>query len=121
MSHDLNGTAPKAVKRTSEDLLREVDELNEGVKALALNLAIYLAKARSRSKGGVLDKLEPEFIRLVNGAVKAVQEMASLLNAARNSETMVFDPPGSEGREYELDVKLQAIAMQCNKILSELK
>ena len=73
MSHDLNGTAPKAVKRTSEDLLREVDELNEGVKALALNLAIYLAKAKEQSAD--LSRLEPDFVKLVNGTVKVVQEL----------------------------------------------
>jgi hypothetical protein len=104
----------------SRDLVREVSDLNEQVKTLALNLAIYLAKARSKGVR-TLDRLEPEFIRLVNGTVKAVQEMTALINAAGESQTPIGDPSKGRVPEYELDVKLQSIAMQCKKIVGDLE
>ncbi|MCB2230587.1 hypothetical protein KQH82_07720 [bacterium] len=102
------------------DLVAEVDQLNEQVKTLALNLAIYLAKAKSKNPSVQLERLEPEFIRLVNGTVKVVQEMTVLLNAAKNTEVMAYDPPSGKQVEDHLSVRLQAIARQCASILRDL-
>ncbi len=104
----------------ARDLVSEVDQLNEQVKTLALNLAIYLAKAKSNNPSSRLERLEPDFIRLVNGTVKVVQEMTVLLNAAKNREVMAYDVPSDRQLEDHLSVRLQAIARQCAKILEDL-
>ena len=56
-------------------IIDEVDSLAEQVKDLALNLALYLARARAGSGGGTVNRLEPQFIRLVNGTVRVVREL----------------------------------------------
>lgn len=109
-------------KRTPQpdDLINEVDELNEEVKSLALNLAIYLAKAKKQHPGIGLERLEPDFIRLVNGTVKVVQEMTSMLNAARSGiseETpLAVDRPLHD----QLEIKLRSISELCSRIVSRL-
>jgi hypothetical protein len=99
-------------------IIEQVDELNEEVRVLALNLAIYLAKAKSKSHQ--LSRLEPDFIRLVNGTVKVVQELAAIINAARNLDVMVNDlvdqPPGTD----PIEIRLNAILEQCNHIMESL-
>lgn len=107
-------------KAPETDLVSEVDLLNEQVKTLALNLAIYLAKAKSKNPSATLERLEPEFIRLVNGTVKVVQEITVLLNAAKNREVMTFEAPSGNQIEDHLSVRLQAIARQCAKIIHDL-
>jgi len=71
------------------DLLDRVDALGEQTKELALNLALYLAKAKARKSSDKLTKLEPEFIRLVNSTVKVIQELTVVLKAARHEEKML--------------------------------
>ncbi|HPC10544.1 MAG TPA: hypothetical protein PK112_00410 [candidate division Zixibacteria bacterium] len=99
-------------------IIERVDELNEEVKVLALNLAIYLARAKGRS--ATLSRLEPDFIKLVNGTVKVVHELADIINAARNLEAMVNDlatrPPGSD----PIEGRLRAILEQCTRIMDAL-
>ena len=110
---------PGETDRNSElDLLKQVDGLNDQVKALALNLAIYLAKAKGGSEE--LSRLEPEFIRLINGSVKVVQELALIIDAARNRETVVFDVPSGDTRPDHLEKKLRSILDQCDEIMREL-
>jgi len=106
--------------RAPSDLIDEVDELNEEVKSLALNLAIYLAKAKNRMPEAGLDALEPAFIRLVNGTVKVVQEMASLLAAARSGEA---GPPTGKSSDpsSDLEMKLRSISEQCRTIQHRLE
>ena len=109
------GRSPEA-----DDLISEVDELNEEVKSLALNLAIYLAKAKKQHPSIDLDRLEPDFIRLVNGTVKVVQEMAAMLSAAKsgNSEPthLTVDRPLHD----QLEIKLRSISEQCIRIVARL-
>lgn len=100
------------------ELIQQVDDLNDEVKSLALNLAIYLAKAKGNSDD--LSRLEPEFIRLINGSVKVVQELALIINAARDKEAVVFDVPSGLIRNDHLETKLRAILEQCNEILKTL-
>ncbi len=99
-------------------VVEKVDDLNEEIKVLALNLAIYLARAKGRS--AALSRLEPDFIQLVNGTVKVVQELAGIINAARNMETMVNDladhAPGSD----PLEKRLKEILAQCSRIMEVL-
>lgn len=99
----------------ASELINEVDELNEEVKSLALNLAIYLAKAKNQFPAAGLDRLEPDFIRLVNGTVRVVQEMAGLLTTARSG---LNDPRKSAGTPVDegLEVKLRSISEQCRTI-----
>lgn len=102
----------------SDDIVEQVDGLTEEVKTLALNLAIYLAKAKPQS--GHLTRLEPDFIRLVNGTVKAVQEISRIIQAARNHEPLVFDVPSDRVTPDHIEVKLRSILNQCGQIMSAL-
>jgi hypothetical protein len=106
--------------KSATELIDEVDELNEEVKSLALNLAIYLAKAKNQNPAAGLDRLEPDFIRLVNGTVKVVQEMAGLLTAARSG---LADPnkAGETAIDDALELKLRSISEQCRKIQGRLE
>ena len=100
-------------------IIEQVDDLNEEVKILALNLAIYLARAKGKSDQ--LNRLEPDFIRLVNGTVKVVQELAAIINAARNLEVMVNDIVDRAPGDDPVEIKLKAILEQCDDIMITLK
>jgi hypothetical protein len=102
------------------DLVDEVENLNEEVKTLALNLAVHLAKVRAGSQADDVVRLEPQFIRLVNGAVRAVQDLAVILAAARNRETMVYEPPSGEQEIDRVEYGLRAVLEQCSKIMGSL-
>jgi len=103
------------------ELVEVVDGLSEETKDLALNLALYLAKAKAEERSGQLSNLEPEFIRLVNGTVKVVQELAVILNAARNQEKMIFQVPSGNIPGDRLEHRLEQIVSQCNRILTTLR
>ena len=106
-------------QETHSELVEQVDALGEEVKTLALNLAIYLAKAKSGSKK--LLHLEPDFIRLVNGTVKAVQELAGFINTARNAGTGAADQPGRPTVGPDpLEARLRCILDQCGRIMISL-
>ena len=77
--------ATERVRKNELALLTSVDSLSDEVKALALNIALYLAKARADKGSATLDRLEPEFVRLVNATVRVVTDLAGVLNAARNN------------------------------------
>ncbi len=99
-------------------LVERVDTLNEEVRVLALNLAIYLAKAKPGSQK--LCRMEPDFVRLVNGTVTVVQEIGHIVNAARNAETMAYDvPSGTVGRD-QIEVRLRSILDQCSRVICAL-
>jgi len=99
-------------------VLRQVEELGEEVKNLAINIAIYLAKSKTNSD--VINQMEPEFIRLVNGTVKVVHELTNIINAARNMEKMVYELPSDSNLKDHLEIKLKDIVKQCNQILWSL-
>jgi len=99
-------------------IIERVDAMSEEVRLLALNLAIYLAKAKQESKE--LSRLEPEFVRLVNGTVKAVREIGYIVNAARDTEAVVYDVPSGRIPRDRLEVKLRSILDQCGKIMQSL-
>jgi len=100
------------------EMLEQVDQLNDEVKALALNLAIYLAKTKGQSEE--LNRLEPEVMRLINGSVKVVQELALVISAAKNRETMIYDLPSGDVRTDRIEMKLQSILQQCQEIMRVL-
>lgn len=99
-------------------VIEKVDDLNEEVKVLALNLAIYLAKAKGRS--AALSRLEPDFIQLVNGTVKVVHELAGIINAARNLESMVNDLADHAPGADPLEGRLREVLAQCRRIMEVL-
>jgi hypothetical protein len=113
-------TAADRVRRRELELLASVDTLSEEVKALALNIALYLAKARADQGSATLDRLEPEFIRLVNGAVRVISDLTGILNAARNSEVMVYEIPSGNRSHDHIEQRLQAILSQCSSLLGQL-
>lgn len=102
------------------ELVGEVEDLNEDVKNLALNLALQLAKARAGGRSDEVARLEPQFIRLVNGAVKAVQDLAVILGAARNEETMVYQVPADRHTPDQVEFGLRAVLEQCSKIMAAI-
>ncbi|MBD3258564.1 hypothetical protein GF377_09040 [candidate division GN15 bacterium] len=107
-------------RRQILELLETVDELGEDTKDLALNLALYLAKAKAKTDSVQLKQMEPEFIRLVNGTIKVVHELSTILRAARNQETMVYELPSGQLAKDHIEQKLELIASQCNQILEAL-
>lgn len=107
-------------RKKNLDMINEVDSLNEEVKTLALNLAIYLAKAKANAGADKITRLEPEFIRLVNGTVKVVQELTYILNAARNEEIMVYELPSEDIQVDNVEFKLQNILNQCSRLMEIL-
>jgi len=102
------------------ELLNTIDAMGEQTKDLALNLALYLAKVKARKSSEKLRKMEPEFIRLVNGTVKVVQELTVIMKAARHEEKMIYEPPSGAENNDRLMGKLESIAQQCNQILESL-
>jgi hypothetical protein len=102
------------------ELVEEVEDLNQEVKNLALNLAIQLAKARAGGRSDEVARLEPQFIRLVNGAVKAVQDLAVILGAARNQETMVYQLPSNQHSPDQVEFGLRAVLEQCSKVMTAI-
>lgn len=108
-------------KEKSIKLFNKVEYLNDEVKTMALNLAIYLAKAKSNSKE--LKQMEPDFIRLVNGTVKVVQEITCILNAANNLNEIKPKLSISPSGRDQVEIRLHSILDQCwklNKSLSDL-
>ncbi|MDZ4724399.1 MAG: hypothetical protein SGI97_10945 [candidate division Zixibacteria bacterium] len=115
-------TQPHDEHRAGElQLVSEVDRLSDQIKSLALNLALYLAKAKEASPSDRVNKLEPEFVRLINGTVRVVQEVANILNAARNPSTMVYDPPTGKIVSDQVEIKLRSILTLCSEIMAELR
>ena len=118
-----NTTASSAadrIRRRELELLTSVDNLSDEVKALALNIALYLAKARADKGSATLDRLEPEFIRLVNAKVRVVTDLTGILNAARNNEVMVYEIPSGRIAHDHIEQRLKAILSQCGNLLGQL-
>ncbi len=101
-------------------LVEDVDNLSEEVRTLALNLAIYLAKVKSQTQSEKLNQMEPDFIKLVNGTVRVVQELTAILNAARNMERMIYDVPSGKVPQDRTEQRLRSILDQCGEILTTL-
>lgn len=115
----------KNSSRNTEDklqLLDQVDNLGDEVKSLALNLALYLAKAKAKtgSSPEFVNQMEPEFIRLVNDTVKVVQELTLILNASRNLERNLYEIPSNDAQKDQLEERLEDILRQCSGVLSSL-
>ncbi len=112
--------ADKAQRQAAVELLETVDTLGEETRDLAVNLALYLAKAKARKSAEKLHQMEPEFIRLVNSTMKVIRELTVILNAARHQGKMIYEPPsGRTGRDH-IQTRLESIAAQCNVILESL-
>jgi hypothetical protein len=109
---------PKTKNNRSLDLIDKVDGLSDEVRILALNLAIYLAKTKSESNE--LSQLEPDFIRLVNGTVGVLQEIETIIAAARNLETLIYDVPSGKFSRDQIELRLRSILDQCGRIMTAL-
>jgi hypothetical protein len=71
-------------ERGHEDMIRQVENLTEQVKTLALNLALTLAREKKQIKD--LTLLEPEFTKLVNGSVDVIREISEILRALQSDK-----------------------------------
>ena len=100
-------------------LIETVDKLNEDVKQMAVNLALYLAKAKKDSQ--VVNKMEPQFIKLVNTTIKVVQEIAVVVRAASDNEKVQYHLPSGRGIKDQVEVKLNSIVEQCAVIMNTLR
>ncbi len=96
----------------------QIDNLNDEVKTLAINMAIYLAKVKSKSED--FNHLEPDFIKLINGTVKVVQEVTGIIDAAQNKEKMIYEIPSGNYKYDKIETKLNSILDLCRKILENL-
>lgn len=99
-------------------LVDQVDNLSDEVKNLALSLALYLAKVKSGRDA--ISRIEPEFISLVNGTIKVVQEVTLIIDAARNKRTLVYRVSSGDFGRDRIETKLQSILEQCNSIMTAL-
>lgn len=103
------------------ELVETVDALGEETKDLAVNLALYLAKAKARKSSEKLRQMEPEFIRLVNSTMKVIRELTVILNAARNQEKMIYQLPSDKMGKDRIQTRLESIGQQCNQIMDSLR
>ncbi len=71
-------------ERGHEDMIRQVENLTEQVKTLALNLALTFAREKKQIKD--LTLLEPEFTKLVNGSVDVIREISEILRALQSDK-----------------------------------
>ena len=107
-------------RQAAVELVETVDALGEETRDLAVNLALYLAKAKASKSAQKLQQMEPEFIRLVNSTMKVIQELTVILNAARNQEKMIFQLPTGRIDKDRIQARLESIGTQCNEILTSL-
>lgn len=117
---DTSTQADKSKREAVVELVETVDALGEETRDLAVNLALYLAKAKARKSTEKLLQMEPEFIRLVNSTMKVIQELTVILNAARNQEKMIYQLPSGRVGKDRIQSRLESIATQCNEILESL-
>lgn len=104
-------------------LVSVVESLNEEAKTLALNLALVLAKMKADAVTSPLpmNRLEPEFMRLVSSTVQIVSELNHLILAARNEESLVWDPPAGMVSVSQLELRLRGLAEQAAAMANTLK
>ena len=118
--NDASIPADKRKREEAVELVETVDALGEETRDLAVNLALYLAKAKANKSDEKLLQMEPEFIRLVNSTMKVIQELTVILNAARHQERMIYQPPSGRTGKDHIQARLESIATQCNEILGSL-
>lgn len=106
-------------KSKEPQLISKVEHLNEEVKSLALNMAIYLAKIKKDSK--TISSMEPEFIRLVNSTVKVVQDLTVIIEAAKNTNNGNSVSSSTYKMTVHLESKLNSIVTQCQEIIETLE
>ncbi len=112
-------TTPQSTNnQTQQQLVAQVDELNEQVKGLAINLAIYLAKAKTATPA--FNRLEPDFIKLINTTLKVVQELTAIINASRSEGGMLYEYPADRATADALELKMRSILDQCRFVLGSL-
>lgn len=108
----------KTHNQTQQELVAQVDELNERVKTLAINLAIYLAKAKTSTPA--FNRMEPDFIKLINSTLKVVQELTAIINASRSEGAMFYEVPADQQSADSLELKMRSIVDQCRTVLNSL-
>lgn len=100
-------------------IIKQADFLTEEVKALALHLAVYVARVKAESSQ--VSRLEPEFMKLINGTVKVVQELAILIRTAGNADNSNVSPAANSPHSSDLEHRLRTILEQCRSILITLE
>ncbi len=103
----------------SADLIDQVDDLADQVKTLALNLAITLAREKSKIKD--LYILEPEFTQLINKSVGVIREITKILRSLRadkdSSPQALIETEGIN----RIETSLEEILLISQNVLKDVK
>ena len=98
------------------DLAREVEELNEQVRLLAINLAAFLA--REKDTKNRFATMEPDFHRLVSGLVSLVGDASRVIEASQHAP-MVSSSAGTEASR-SMEKQLSDLRALCRDIQKRL-
>jgi hypothetical protein len=101
--------------RTSA-LAKEVEDLNEQVRLLAINLAGFLA--REKDSKNRFAAMEPDFHRLVSGLVSVVSEVSHVISATHHAPSL--QPPSMPGTGNSMEFQLRALRTLCHDIQRRL-
>jgi len=101
-----------------EEWVDRVRAMAEGVRILALNLAISLAREKENIRE--LTRLEPDFTKLVYSTVEVIKEVTAILRAYRNEEKMVYSPPEASENIDHIENSLYEILDLSKNVLNEI-
>ncbi|MEK7775382.1 MAG: hypothetical protein AAB305_05815 [Candidatus Zixiibacteriota bacterium] len=106
----------KANPVRNPDLAREVEELNEQVRLLAINLAAFLA--REKDTKNRFATMEPDFHRLVSGLVSLVSDASRVIEASHHAP--VASPQAGAEASRSMEQQLSALRTLCRDIQRRL-
>lgn len=98
------------------DLAREVEELNEQVRLLAINLAAFLA--REKDTNNRFATMEPDFHRLVTGLISLVGDASLVIEASQHAPSASSQAGAEASRSMEK--QLSALRALCRDIQKRL-
>lgn len=101
------------------DVVAEVESLSAEIKDMAVDLAIYLARAQHSATE--LKSLEPDFIRLINGSVKVVAQLGQIVKSARQKDKIVYELPEPGRSRDQVETRLKSILDQCSRLSAFLE
>lgn len=103
----------------SANLIDQVDDLADQVKTLALNLAITLAREKSKIKD--LYILEPEFTQLINKSVGVIREITKILRTLRADKDRTPQAPIEVEGINRIEAALEEILHVSQNVLKNVR
>ena len=104
--------------KSNPRIIKRLDNVNDEVKQLAMNLAMFLSEKKNSSQK--LSVLEPECINMINSTIKAAQEISHILNTAANNPDPEFQTDNDIKKAEELEHRLHMLLTQCQQMLEKL-